>query len=312
MRNSRVWALGLGAFVFTWVAVAEAQPISNIGSVTAVQRQANVMRAGRVEVEVVKLGGPVLFKDFYETKTESKLKLLFQDDSVLSLGQNTRLRITENIYDPGKNRRSTVLNLIHGTTRALVGKVFTGAGSKFEIHTPTAAAAARGTYFIVWTTIENGQTITGVVNIGETGRVVVTNLSPKIQGEVELGRHQYTMVDADSPPTPAATMDAGLMQSLVASTQVDDQVADNIPTGMELPGADISMDIDPPQQVEPGQAQKPEPDSGDTALAEVELQGDATDFPSTPPIFEQPGDRMGGGAPATSSLSTTVIFPDAP
>src|SRR5438876_11223448 len=40
--------------------------------------------------------------------------------------------------------------MIQGKARALVGKLFAGLGSKFEVHTPTAVAAARGTYFVVW------------------------------------------------------------------------------------------------------------------------------------------------------------------
>ena len=73
---------------------------------------------------------------------------------------------------------------------------------RFEIHTPTAAAAARGTYFIVWTTNAGGQDPTGVVNIGETGKVAVSNIDPAIGGSVELGHNQYTLVDEGKPPTP--------------------------------------------------------------------------------------------------------------
>ena len=58
-----------------------------------------------------------------------------------------------------------------GQVRALVSKVFKANGSKFEVHTPSAVAAARGTYFTVW--IENGQS--GIINIGEKGRVDFTS-----------------------------------------------------------------------------------------------------------------------------------------
>src|SRR6266704_2223401 len=49
--------------------------------------------------------------------------------------------------------------------RALVGKLFAGRGSKFEIHTPTAVATARGTYFVVWIEEEAGQKM-GMNKIG--------------------------------------------------------------------------------------------------------------------------------------------------
>jgi len=143
---------GAGALAIPlWSTTTYAQQAEAIGNVAAVQRQVEVMHPGGTTVSLVKLGASVLFKDTYETKSQSKLKLLFRDDSVLSLGENTRLQIAENIFNPDQSQRSTVINMMNGSVRALVGKFFGGPGSKFEIHTPTAAAAARGTYFIVWT-----------------------------------------------------------------------------------------------------------------------------------------------------------------
>ena len=60
---------------------------------------------------------------------------------------------------------------MQGQVRALVSKVFKANGSKFEVHTPSAVAAARGTYFTVW--VENGQS--GIINSGEKGRVDFTS-----------------------------------------------------------------------------------------------------------------------------------------
>src|SRR2546425_11237118 len=52
-----------------------------------------------------------------------------------------------------------------GKARALVGKLFAGRGSRFEIHTPTAVATARGTYFVVWIEQKAGQKM-GLNEIG--------------------------------------------------------------------------------------------------------------------------------------------------
>jgi hypothetical protein len=70
-----------------------------------------------------------------------------------------------------KNVRLAIVKLMQGQVRALVSKVFKANGSKFEIHTPSAVTAARGTYFTVW--VENGQS--GIINIGEKGRVDFTS-----------------------------------------------------------------------------------------------------------------------------------------
>ncbi len=142
-----------------------------IGFYTAVLGPAIVTHPGEDRVLPVKLHDEVLFKDVIQTQDESRTKALFQDDSMLTVGENSRVEIDEYIYNPEKNVRQAIVKLMQGQVRALVSKVFKANGSRFEIHTPSAVAAARGTYFTVW--VENGQS--GIINIGEKGRVDFTS-----------------------------------------------------------------------------------------------------------------------------------------
>jgi FecR-like protein len=142
-----------------------------IGFYTAVLGKATVTHLGGAQVLPVKLQDEVLFKDVIQTETDSRTRALFQDDSMLTVGENSRVEIDEYIYNPEKNVRLAIVKLMQGQVRALVSKVFKANGSKFEIHTPSAVAAARGTYFTVW--VENGQS--GIINIGERGRVDFTS-----------------------------------------------------------------------------------------------------------------------------------------
>jgi len=119
----------------------------------------------------VKLHDHVLFKDVIQTHHESRTRAFFQDDSMLTVGENSRVEINEYVYDPDQNNRRAIVKLMEGQVRALVSKVFKANGSRFEVHTPSAVAAARGTYFTVWAA--NGQS--GIINIGEKGRVDFTS-----------------------------------------------------------------------------------------------------------------------------------------
>ncbi len=140
-------------------------------------------------------------KDIVETQKESRTKALFEDESLLTVGENSRIEITEHIYDPNQNLRRMVVRLVQGRLRVLVAKTFTGAGSKFEIHTPTAAAAARGTYFVVW--VENGTS--GVANIGSSGRVDFTS-----EGQtVGLMPGKFSIAPAGDPPTQPVAFNVG-------------------------------------------------------------------------------------------------------
>ena len=142
-----------------------------IGFYTAVSGQVSVTHPSETRVLPVKLHDQVLFKDVIQTHNESRTKAFFQDDSILTVGENSRVEIDEYIYDPSQNVRRAIVKLVQGQVRALVSKVFKANGSKFEVHTPSAVAAARGTYFTVW--VENGQS--GIINIGEKGRVDFTS-----------------------------------------------------------------------------------------------------------------------------------------
>ena len=142
-----------------------------IGFYTALLGQASVTHPGEDPVLPVKLHDEVFFKDVIQTQGESRTKALFQDDSMLTVGENSRVEIDEYIYNPEKNVRQAVVKLMQGQVRALVNKVFKANGSRFEVHTPSAVAAARGTYFTVW--VENGQS--GIINIGDHGRVDFTS-----------------------------------------------------------------------------------------------------------------------------------------
>jgi hypothetical protein len=195
-----------------------------------------------MDVARVSLGGSVFFQDLYQTKDDSRLKLLFQDDSILTLGERTSLKITDNIYNPAKNQRSTVVDMAQGSVRALVGKVFGGAGSKFEIRSPTAVAAASGTYFIVWTTGEGKDLLTFVLNIGESGRVSVRNIDLRIAGSVELGQNDYTMIEKGKSPTAVSKADYLLFRRLSRATEIKDQVVRDIPDVAQLPGFDVARE----------------------------------------------------------------------
>ena len=66
-----------------------------------------------------------------------------------------------------------------------------------RVHTPSAVAAARGTYFTVW--VENGQS--GIINIGEKGRVDFTSGGITVAvdpGFFSIAREGH----APSPPLP--------------------------------------------------------------------------------------------------------------
>ena len=176
-----------------------------VGVYTAVMGKVSVTHPGEARVLPVKLHDEVLFKDVIQTEKESQTKAFFQDDSVLTVGQNSRVEITEYIYDPDAKLRRSVVKVMQGQVRALVSKVFKSNGSRFEVHTPSAVAAARGTYFTVWH--ENGQS--GIINVGESGRVDFT--SGGVTVAVDPG--QFSLAERGMAPSLPAVHGLGLIHT---------------------------------------------------------------------------------------------------
>jgi hypothetical protein len=191
-----------------------------VGQFTVVKGEVTVAHAAAPTVrQPVQPQIPVLFNDSVQTESDSRTKALFVDDTLLTVGQNTRITIDEYVFNPHKDLRSVIVNMFQGRVRALVGKHFVGAGSRFEIRTPTAVAAARGTYFIVW--IENSRT-TGMANIGKKGDVAFTAAGRTVV--VKPGYYSMS-IDGEAPSTPVVFTDQTAdISRLVADTDVKEDL----------------------------------------------------------------------------------------
>jgi hypothetical protein len=86
----------------------------------------------------------LFMKDAVETEKRSRTKLFFKDDSILNLGELSRVEVEEYMYDADSKRSKSIYKLIDGSLRVVVGR------SDLEIHTSTAVAGSRGTKFIIW------------------------------------------------------------------------------------------------------------------------------------------------------------------
>jgi FecR protein len=177
-------------------AIAHEVTAAEIGVITFVQGSVTLTHP-QAPAAAARFRDDVRFHDIIETQKDSRAKALFQDDSILTVGEHSRIEITEYVFNPHESTRSVIINLVGGKLRALVGKVFAEAGSRFEIHTPTAVAAARGTYFIVWL---NDRGRTGVANIGEHGRVDFTSHGVTVM--LQSGEFSEERDDGPTLPVP--------------------------------------------------------------------------------------------------------------
>jgi hypothetical protein len=128
-----------------------------VGQFTSVVGDVTVTRAGVVSKPVVK--SPVQEKDWIVTGPRASAKLVFDDDSTISLEQNSRFEVRD--FQVKGNARKGMFALALGRLIADVQR-FIGGESYFEVHTPTAIAGVRGTGFVVSVAMIGGQMTTTV------------------------------------------------------------------------------------------------------------------------------------------------------
>jgi hypothetical protein len=185
-----------------------------IGSITRIEGEVFLAHEGDTAMFEAMLGDPIYLKDHIQTEKDSRVQVLFDDESLLNLAENTTMQITEYVYSPEK--RSCIFR-IWGKVRAIVGRYFPGAGSRYEVHTPTAIIGVRGTHFIVDATLTEETT---VVCLDTSRDLVVRNMRDDVAGEVILTGGLMTKVLEGQPPTPPVPAREDLMMQLLRDTRV--------------------------------------------------------------------------------------------
>jgi hypothetical protein len=192
-----------------WIvsAYAQQQP-EPIGIVTAVKGQVTVVSGG--VSEQVNQGARVFLGDRFQTGENSGAKILFNDDTLISLGANTKFEITEFVYNP--TRRKSVSNILTGKIKAIIQK-FEGE-SDVQFITPKGVAGVKGT--ILFIDADRG------IFFALEREVFVRGIVPGSR-EIRLGPGEFTTIGPKGNPSNAGPIPGGLKNELEKGTQVNEE-----------------------------------------------------------------------------------------
>src|SRR5215469_11152646 len=115
------------------------------GNVTSLIGSASIQRAG-TSIDVT-VGMLVQVGDQVVVSTGGKVTITLSDGSILEVGSSSTIVIDEELLGPGGARASTRVRLLAGILRSVAKHTTAGAPPTFEVHTPNAILAARGTTF---------------------------------------------------------------------------------------------------------------------------------------------------------------------
>jgi len=125
----------------------------SIGTVQKIQGTAYVIHLNERTAYTLKSNVLLYQNDTLITDERSRINAIMNDRSVLALAPEAKLVLTKSEYDPAKESRSTVMNLLWGSVRFIVQKV--KSRPNYTVRTPTAVAGVRGTDFAVSVTSES-------------------------------------------------------------------------------------------------------------------------------------------------------------
>lgn len=117
------------------------------GSIKNIEGNAYVIRNGDT-ISATK--GEKLYQgDILVTKNDSAMGVILRDDTLISLGSDTRISIEEFRFIPAKNDLSLVTRMMKGIITYISGQIAKISPESARFETPVATIGVRGTKFLV-------------------------------------------------------------------------------------------------------------------------------------------------------------------
>lgn len=142
MKGLLRFAAGL-AMVVAAVTPASAQQLAPAGHVKTVSGTATIVRAQ--VTTPAKAGDAIYATDTIRTGADGALGLTLQDDTRVSLGANSEMKVDRYVYAPGEGGLGMVLKFLRGMAVYVSGRMAKLAPDSIRLETPTGIVGVRGT-----------------------------------------------------------------------------------------------------------------------------------------------------------------------
>jgi hypothetical protein len=140
----RLWSLAMLAMIAITASAPAAHAQSTVGTITQLAGTANIQRAGATIAAAPNM--PIMLHDRIATNPNASLTISLVDNSSLQLGSASTLVIDSSVMVNGVGAPSKV-GLLQGDLHSLIVGAMKGSSTTFEVNTPNAIGAVRGTDF---------------------------------------------------------------------------------------------------------------------------------------------------------------------
>ena len=186
-----------------------------IGTIGIVVGQADVVNRN-IELKIKE---NIYFGDVIKTAAQTNLQILFDDETVFTIGENTEIVINEFIYDPNQDNELNKISaeVMRGSLKVVTGLISRENPENLSITLPTGVLATRGTE------------VQALVKPGQNDVVILlgpgpNNAAGERAGAVEVSNNQgsvfmdqqfsFTSIAFNQPPSPPKPAPATLIQEI--------------------------------------------------------------------------------------------------
>lgn len=196
----------LGPVLLLWASAVAAQ---EVGTVAAVEGTAEVGSGGSWTSAAI--GSPVHRGDQLRTGSPGRMRIVFQDDSVLVISEESFVTVNEQVFNPDTGKAKSFLELLQGKVGAVVSDYYHRTGNTYEVKTVTAVAGVRGTEFSM--AYDREQDITEVVGI--SGHVEVHSMADPTGPGILLTANEVTTIPHGALPSAPRRIEEALFRQRI-------------------------------------------------------------------------------------------------
>jgi len=139
----RTWFWALALVATTAVPTFAQQPPVPVGRIKVVSGSVFVVRAGTPVA--AQAGQPIFEADSLRTGADGRVGITLKDDTRVSLGAASEVRVDRFVYAPADGRLALVLNVVRGVMSYVSGRIAKLAPDAIRLETPAAVMGVRGT-----------------------------------------------------------------------------------------------------------------------------------------------------------------------
>lgn len=186
---------------------------ANIGNITFISGQTEVLRQG--ESFSAKLGDTIFSKDLINTGKNSKMQIVFNDKTVITIGSKAKFSVDEYYYDKDNSKENKLsMNFSNGFFKTITGQIGKLNPSSFKLNTKTASIGIRGTQISMTTSPKSGDFIACT-----SGEISVSSLQTGTSVIVPAG--MFTSIKPGSSPTKPKAYSKKQLSQLSSSENSD-------------------------------------------------------------------------------------------